>query len=463
MRQLIQRAAIFLAAVICATTPAWAQNPRARGPFAGLFGGGQRAQNSHSLDFRTSLFGVWSQVMLPQGFDQAQLDPRFDLTGTFGAVSGFLDYAFNRHTESSSAFVAGQAWTSEYSSMPEQPQFGAQALAGLSQNVRLTRRMTLVSSAIASYTPFFSFSPQTQALFTGDQNFLPGAAVPGSVATGSVVPVTATPGLGFAGVPTASVAVTGTTGLSQALSRRSTVSGNLVFQRVFFLSESSSDFTALSGNAIYTHRLFRNLNLSAGYQAWESRVSNPPGWSGPTQSLYFGLDYGEGGAIQLTRRLTLTFGGGLGSARVVPGNTQYRAVGSVGLQRPFGRTWIGYVGAGRSLSFVAAFRDPVLFDSAVASFGGQPLTRVSWITSATVARGYIGLDSAKHYDTFYGASSFSFAITRWLQAFGQYSYYRALVPTGSTALSVLTNLDRRAISAGVSLYAPIYHSRRPTP
>jgi hypothetical protein len=105
----------------------------------------------------------------------------------------------------------------------------------------------------------------------------------------------------------------------------------------------------------------------------------------------------------------------------------------------------------------------VLFDSAVASFGGQPLTRVFWTTSATVARGYIGVDSAAHYDSFYGASVLSFAITRWLQAFGQYSYYRSSVPTGSTTLSVLTNLDRRAISAGVSLYTPIYHSRRPTP
>ena len=192
-------------------------------------------------------------------------------------------------------------------------------------------------------------------------------------------------------------------------------------------------------------------------------MSNPPGWSGPTHSLYFGLDYGDGGAIKLTRRLTLTFGGGLGTARAVPGGTQYRAVGNVGLQRPFGRTWMGYVGAGRNLSFVAGFREPVLFDSAVASFGGQLLTRVSWVTSATVARGYVGLDTARHYDTFYGASGLSFAITHWLQAFGQYSYYRASVPSGSTELSVLTNLDRRAISAGVSLYTPIYHSRRPTP
>jgi hypothetical protein len=463
MRRLIQRASLLFAAVICVAPSAQAQNPRARGPFAGLFGGGARAENSETLDFRTSLFGVRSDVILPPDFDRSLLDPRFDLSGTFGAVSGFLDYAFDRHTESSTAFVVGRAWTSDYSSDPAHPQFGAQALAGLTQNVRLTRRMTLASSASAAYTPFFEFGALTQALSTGQQNIVPGAAIPGAAVTGSVVPLTATPGLGFAGVPTASVAMTATTGLSEALSRRSAVSGNLSFQRIFFLTESSGDVTALNGTAVYTHQLLRRLYVSAGYQAWEARVSNPPAWSGPTQSLYFGLDYGDGGSIKLTRRTTLTFGGGLGSARAVPGNTLYRAVGNIGLQRSFGRTWIGYLGAGRSLTFVAAFREPVLFDSAVASFGGQFLTRVSWMTSATVARGYIGLDSSRHYDTFFGASVLSFGITRWLQAFAQYGYYRSTVPTGSTPLSVLTNLDRRTISAGLSLYTPIYHSRRPTP
>src|SRR5215813_10522677 len=150
MAQLFQRALILLAVMFCVAPPAQAQNPRARGPFAGLFGG-QRVENSQTLDFRTSLFGVWSEVILPQGSDRAQLDPRFDVTGTFGAVSGFLDYTFDRRTESSAAFVAGRAWTSDYSSTPDRPQFGAQALAGLSQNVRLTRRMTLVSSAFAAY------------------------------------------------------------------------------------------------------------------------------------------------------------------------------------------------------------------------------------------------------------------------------------------------------------------------
>jgi hypothetical protein len=147
---------------------------------------------------------------------------------------------------------------------------------------------------------------------------------------------------------------------------------------------------------------------------------------------------------------------------VPDGHTVYRALGTVGLQRTFGRTLIGYVGAGRSLSFIAAFQEPVLYDSAVASFGGQLLTRMSWTTMAGWSRGYIGLDSARHYDTLFGSSILSFGVTRWLGAFAQYSYYHLGIPAESTALSVLTNGNRQTVSAGLSLYTPIYHSRRRT-
>src|SRR5204862_218159 len=121
-------------------------------------------------------------------------------------------------SQNSSIFVNSRAWTSEFSVAPDSPQYGAEAGAGLSRTVNLTRRMTWDSRAVASYSPFFNFAPVglTPGLDAGQ------------------LPSTVTPGLGVAGVGAANVSVTGSTGVSQALSRHSTLAANLLFQQVHF-------------------------------------------------------------------------------------------------------------------------------------------------------------------------------------------------------------------------------------
>jgi hypothetical protein len=419
-------------------------NPRVRGPFAGLFGGGPGVSDAQALNFRTSLFGVWQDVLVPANFDTSLLDPAFTKSGTFAGATAALDYFFNRHSQNSTLFFGGSGWASDYSVNPDKPQYGAQANGGFSYTGHITRRLTWNNTAAAAYSPFFEATP-----------------IPIAQAVGvASLPFSPTPGFGVPGVGASNVQATATSGLSQMLSRRSSISANLFAQEVHFFSQSNADLTQLGSQVYYTYRIFRNLTFHAGYTRTQARLGGDA-WTPPVQSGDFGLDYGDALKFQLTRRTTLAVTAALGSARGFPGGlTQYRILGSAVLTHLMGRTFVASLMGARGLGFVAAFREPVLTDTAMASFGGQLATRFVWNNQASVTRGYIGLDQSRHYDSISALSGISYGITRRLAMFAQYLYYRSTLPPGSSPLIVLTNFDRQSVTAGLTLYQPIFNTQR---
>jgi hypothetical protein len=426
--------------IVSAQTPT---SSRVRGPFAGLFGGGPGLQNAQSMDFRTSLFGVWQDVVVPRDFDPTLLDPTFDRSGTFGGAIGQLDYTFNRHSQNSTLFAVANGWVSDYSVTPDVPQYGVLASGGFSHIAHLTRRLLWNSSATTAYSPFFNV-----------------AQIPIGTSVGATsIPFSITPGLGVAGVNASNVQANGTTGLTQLLSRRSSIAANLFVQQEHFFSQSDADLTQLGSQVAYNYRLFRHLSFHVGYQQMQGRFGNR-GWSAPVRYADFGLDYGDGLTFQLTRRTTLAVTASLGSARTVPGGTQYRVLGSAGLTHLIGRTWVASLLASRGLGFVAAFQEPALIDSVTASLGGQLATRLHWVSSAGLTRGYIGLDQSRHYDALYGTSALSLGLTRHISAFAQYFYNRNRLPAGSSPLLALTDFDRQTASVGLSLFQPIFNTQR---
>lgn len=421
------------------------RNPRVRGPFAGLFGGGPGVVNAQALDFRTSVFGVWQDVLLPANFDLSLIDdPTFGKSGTFAGLVAGLDYSFNRRSQNSSLFFAGRGWASDYSVSLDTPQYGADASGGFAHTSHLSRRLSWNTTAGAGYSPYFNFAPIPLAQAVGVTS----------------LPFSATPGFGVGGVNASNVQANGTTGLTQLLSRRSSISANLFVQQVHFLNQPDADLTQLGSQAAYNYRIFRNLSFHAGYTRTQGRLGNG-GWSEPAQYADFGLDYGDALTFQLTRRTTVSFNASLGSARSIPqGVTQYRLLGSVGLTHLMGRTFVASVLAARGLGFVAAFREPVLTDSVTAAFGGQLATRIAWNSFASLTRGYIGLDQSRSYDGVNVTSGLTFALTRRLGAFAQYNYYRTRMPEGSSPLAVLSNFDRQSVTVGLSLYQPIFNTQR---
>jgi hypothetical protein len=315
--------------------------------------------------------------------------------------------------------------------------------------------MTFRDAATVAYSPYYNFSPFAFASTAGTPTLAQAPFVPNSTE-----PSLLTPGFAVAGVNSANLSVNATAGVSQALTRRSSIAANLMFQDIVFLTDGASDMMQLGSSVGYTYQIWRKLNFHAGFNRTQVRLSDGEGWSQPIQWLDLGLDYNDGLTFQLSRHTTLSLAAALGSFRTLPGTTQYRVLGNAVLSHTMHRTWVASTGVSRNLAFVAGFREPVLYDTVFAGISGQLVNRLSSSTVASLNRGYVGLNMANHYDTAGASSVLSFALTRRLAAFAQYSYYRNHIPAGLTTLTALTNFDRQSASVGLTLFEPIFSTAR---
>jgi len=273
-------------------------------------------------------------------------------------------------------------------------------------------------------------------------------------------PINVTPGFGVSSLTASNVAAYASGGISGRVSRRSTAYALLYYQQIHFFDQSFADSKQLGTQVQYSYQLFRKLSFHAGYSEFKQRLQNPDRWSESVRFIDLGLDYNDGLALRLSRRTTVTFAASLGSARPVPGKTQYRILGNATLSHYIGRTWNAYAQGGRSLGFVAAFSEPILSDSASVGLVGQLANRISWTNGANWTRGYIGLDTHRHFDSTSVGSTLSFGVTRRIGAFVQYNFYKNRLPSDAFALTVLSNFDRQTVAAGLTLYAPIFSSQR---
>ena len=428
----------------------------------GLFGIGPesaitpQSMNFQALNVRASGFGVWQKVSFAGDADPALADATLVHNaefqqGTFGGTIGSVDYAFHHRSQNTEFYAAGQGWALEYSTIPDKPQLGANATVGLSRAAQLTRRITFQVATSAAYTPYFNFTPTPLTQSNGGINLLP---------------IAVTPGLNVNALNASNASFTGSLGLSANISARSTLSASALFQEIYFLDKTASaaNLTAFGGQVLYTRQLLKKLRAHAGYLQSQSRLRNPDRWSQPLRNVDLGLDYGD--ALHLTRRTTLSFNGGLATTRAVqgssanPDSTQYRVLGNVNLDHFIGRTWVMGAGVSRTIGFVAGFREPVLADSAIANLTGQLATRLSWTSTASWMRGYVALDSSRHYDTAGASTSLFFGLTRRIATFAQYTYYSNRVPPDASLLPVFTNFDRQIASVGLSFFQPIFNTQR---
>ena len=78
---MIRRSLTLQFIVLLCASSAWAQAPRAAGPFAGLFGG--RGTATHTLDFAGVAVRVQSKALLPaEAEETTELDRRFLQSGS---------------------------------------------------------------------------------------------------------------------------------------------------------------------------------------------------------------------------------------------------------------------------------------------------------------------------------------------------------------------------------------------
>jgi hypothetical protein len=186
-----------------------------------------------------------------------------------------------------------------------------------------------------------------------------------------------------------------------------------------------------------------------------SAAPNTPSYYG--DGLDAGLNYGD--QLAIARRTTLSFGTSTSVYHSTGSSTNFRVNGNVGLTHSMGRTWSASVGYVRDAGFVAGFNNLVMTDSVSASVGGLIAPRIRWNSGVWWSRGEIGIDSTSHYTNTWANSTLSFALTRSLAAYAQYSFNQYQTPAHSSTIVTLTDFSRHSVSAGVSAWLPIFNTR----
>jgi hypothetical protein len=430
--------------------PAWAQGgqtPRANGPFANLFGANSSV--THALDFHGYLFEAYQEVLLPPEEQEiAELDPLFQRSQTFSGATGALNYRYNRRGDHSFIHVTGYGSVADYSIRPERPLYSALASTSAGLFGQITHRVRAAANVAASYSPYYSYAPFSPTA-TVDSTFLQ-------------------PEFGFAATRSSNIPLTATAEVTGQLSRRSTLTGRLAWQKMFVFDDASTSFEGWMGDGRYTRQVYRRLSVYGGYRYGEYRYSGSDNVA-RTQGADAGFNFGDSLTLQLGRRTTASFFGAVTGAGVTNGRrsgstTHYALTGSADITRTMGRTWTASAAYNRHLGFVALFDQPVLSDNVTGGVSGLLAPRVNWNLTAGWMQGHVGFDGgANTVRSSYASSTATFAIARMAGLYAQYLYYRYELPMVRSGFNLPTHSARQIASIGLNLSVPIFghNSRSP--
>jgi hypothetical protein len=438
--------------VVCCYLPAsaWAQaqTPRANGPFANLFGA--RSAATHALDFHGYFFEAYQDVLLPtQEQNPAELDPLFQQSQTFSGATGALDYRYSRRGDHSFINVTGHGSVADYSIRPERPLYSAVVSTDAGLTGQITRKIRGSAGVSASYSPYYSYAP-----FSGigvDSAFLQ-------------------PQFGFAAARSQNIPLLATAQITDQFSRRSTLTARLEAQKLFVLDDVSNGFQGWMSDVRFTRQIFRRLSIYGGYRYGEYHYSGSDGVS-RTHGAEGGFNYGDSLTLQLGRRTTASFFGGVTGAAASSGSrggSQYALTGSANISHTMGRTWSASAAYNRHLGFIALFDQPILSDNVIGAVSGQLAPRVNWNSAVGWMHGRVGFGGegrgGNGLNSTYASSTATFAIGRIVGLYAQYLYYRYEMPTGGSArFNLPGHAARQIASVGLTLSVPIFHHNARSP
>lgn len=461
-----------VAVALAAASPAAAQGANG-GPFAGLFGGGTKGDQS--LDLRGGFFGTYDDNLLaqaPNGGDPLSFDPRLQSRGLASGFNSSLSYGFGHvgHGRSRSLFQFGAvAAVSEFSTgLSAGTLWSPSSQANAAFSTNLTPKISIQVRANAGYAPYYQYAPFLN-------NVSPSTVVPADTST------TASSDTAAENIPalpntTPQVnPVNSDTGFATSSNWVSTVAGSAMItdrftRRTGISADVGADQEQIIGRAHVlneyahsqlSHNLTRKLSVHIGYGLLQSEYTNE---GGPTQRTFnhlvdFGADYGDGGRFTFGRYYTLTFSTGLSTLH--QGNqTAFNLNGAVNLSRSIGRSWSASIGAARATQYVLGIVQPLLTDSINAGFGGEILPRLQFTAGGGYMRGqqaFFASDSAIQSKSV--SSKLTFALARYMGLYAQYSYYQYDIPAGFFQLDFPRNFNRRMATVGLTFWAPIINQR----
>lgn len=354
----------------------------------------------------------------------------------FGSGALRVDYGLNlpRFT-----VTVGAGSSARYAPAVRQtPVVHNQARAGISSNFQPTRRTTVNVDAGVSYQPV-----SVLVLFPGmfEQN-------------GG--PLSLGPDYEF-DLPTEHYLTTsGTVGLMQAVSRRSSLSLNYGYG----LSGSADVLSQRSYNTVtgrYSHQLAEGLSMRLGYGRSFGQFE-PTGANlsdrVETHNIDVGVDFDR--QLSFSRRTSLAFS--TGSTAISNGiSTRWDIVGDASLTHEMGRTWRAVAAYSRQVGFLGVLAEPTFSDSLSATVSGLISRRVTLQTGVGASIGEVGLTSnATAYRAYQAFASLQTALTRMTGVSLSYINYRYRFDSPvSLPAVVAADTRRQTVQVAFNLALPI--------
>jgi hypothetical protein len=320
------------------------------------------------------------------------------------------------------------------------------AVVGVSAAV--TPHLTVQSTAIATYAPPFQYSlfPSLDPNALGQSTLSP---------FDSVLSAHHVLSYGAGG------------GLSYRPTKRSSFVLDYDFRDVSTDNRVYGGRTQYASGA-YMRNIAKGLGVRLGYRYQLTEfVDRTTGARTPVRADNYdiGLDYGLSRGLSLSRSTSLSFR--FGAAALDYGHARrLQVVGNANLTQQLGRRWSLGGGYNRGLNFVDGFGVPVFADAATLRLTGRLSRRIS--ARGTFGYSYGGIDDLSSTARLHARRAtfrIQTALTRSLDAFAQYSYYRHAFPdTLQLAPGVPAIFSRQGVSVGLSFSVPLVggrNARRP--
>lgn len=423
----VRVAAALLAMTLALPAPAAAQRPA--GPFAGLFGRTppRTGQDATMVEARGTLGGQYDGIL-------RGAQPEVPLAG--GAASANAALSFERRRDRFELRGRAEAARQQFIQTP--------ALGGTTYDTRvtvaapLTTRLTINGTASATRSAFFQFAFAT---LPGDT---PGVMVPADRLTTQLMPHDD---------------FQGTAGLTSQFSKRSSISASVSKRATIFRNRPVDDYSAFGSRADFRHRLNRTATLRVAYGREQARHAV----FGPGEFVHEVIDAGIDldRELAITRRLTFGFYAQNSMVREAGGPRRYRLNGGITLRRAFGRSWSAAMAVNRDTTFEPGLTAPLFADGGSLTLGGLLSSRFEWTTSVGGRRGHVGYASSDKFQNYNATTRLTTALTKKTGLFAQYSYYDYTVPPGATIAGLLPSRSSQQVSAGVTLWLPIFNNVRP--
>ncbi len=246
--------------------------------------------------------------------------------------------------------------------------------------------------------------------------------------------------------------------LSHNLSRRLNLGVAYSASRQEFELEEDPSYLSHSMSGRLTYSLTRGLGVRAGFGRRLASFTTPDGGEDQIalDDIDVGLVFSE--AIGITRTTRLSFSTG-SSIRSDEGERSANLIGTATLSQELGRRGQIALSYNRGSELTPGFSKPVFSDSLSLSANYQLARSLVASVSAFGSLGEAGLSSASERNrvqAMSGSARLAYAVTRRLQAYGEYLAYRNLIDQSVSLISTVPR-DRtsHAVRVGVAIVVPL--------